>query len=214
MKFLKRLIKFVLFIIVIIALYNYFKPQINGFLEKKGVIIPHTVTDNLIIPSSVASSIPEEKINSLMSGSGQNLSVIRTDDGGLSVSLTQQARQTILSNFEDNIDDSFIKDMLSGNIISITHSEDYASFFVVADPGISEAERAGIVVKLFAAGRAYAALSGSETEDVQVDFTDRSSGRVIGTYNSSNIAAGLASDITSISGDLIGQVLSASGFIR
>lgn len=221
MKAIKKLLFLIVVIVICVMIYRSHKPQIVGFLNDHGINVPGVTDDTGILPvtrtytdengvTSVFVTIPptftegitQDELDSLVSSSEGRLAVMRESDGSLSLTMTPEYRDEILHEISSRYDALILDSLNGGNVIAINHSPDYSSFEVTCDPSISESEILTLTGKLFAVGKAYASLTGTENTVITVAIISQETGEVTNSYRSDNPAAGIASDVQEYTADL------------
>ncbi len=227
MKFLKKLILFIVVIAILVLVYRHYKDDIAGFLNDKGIHIPGITDDTDIFPSSetvvdaggnmsVVVSIPEtysrditdDHINQIVTGSEGRLTAVREEDGSLSLTLSDEYRNEILEQMNSYYDDAVINNLIGGNVVSIDHNHEYTVFTVSCVQGMSEGDILALTGKLFAVGKLYASFSGRSDTNICVVIVDSADSSVTNTYLSDKIGEGLASDAQQWAGNMIDQTVS------
>ncbi len=206
-------------VVVLIAAFVFFKPQIDNFLVSKGLkstsdLIPLPVTEtfynengdvmySISIPSSFSSFISQEQLNQIINSSNGVAQINQNSDGSVSVVMTPEVREEVLRNASTQCDENILSELVTGNIVSISHNQNYSEFYVTATDTTSEAELFTLSGKLFAIGEIYGAIEGSTDESCRVIIYSASTGEVINTFNSNNIAGDLTGDALQYFGDSI-----------
>jgi len=213
MKFLRRLIIFIIAAVLVVLCIRHYKPQIASFLNDKGISVPgitdnsqvfptsETITDEngqvkvvVSIPPTYASGMSDNQINDLVNGSEGRLTATRLSDGTITITVTDEYRDEILGQMGTYYDDIVISQLIEGKVIDITHNSDYSAFCVTCTPDMSETEILTVTGKLFAIGRLYGSFAGIENESIRVDVTDSQTGFITNSYTSDDMTAGLVSD--------------------
>lgn len=219
MKFLKNLFRFILVVAILFAAFIFFKPQIDSFLVSKGLkstsdLIPLPVSEtiyndngevmySLSIPASYNSFISQEQLNQIINSSNGVAQISQNSDGSVSVIMTPEVREEVLGNASTACDENILAEFIGGNIISITHNQSYSEFYVVASDGASEAELFTLSGKLFAIGEIYGAIEGNNSESTRVLIYSATTGELVNTFNSNNIAGDLTGDALQYFGNSI-----------
>ena len=226
MKFLKQLFVLIIVIIVGAFIYKHYKKEIAGFLTDKGINIPgitddskifptsNTVTDPngnssfvVNIPSAYTQNVTPDMISSIEQTSEGRLTASTNEDGSIELAMTPEYRQEIVNQISAYFDQTVLAELITGNIVAIDHNEFYSVFTVTCNPGIEENEVLTLAGKLFAAGKAYASLSGFSGDSILVVFVSSDTGEVRNSYRSDNIGEGIASDAGSLAEDLIDRTV-------
>ena len=224
MKFLRRLLVFIIVVAALVICFRHFKPQISSYLLDNGIDVPGITDDTAVFPtsrefidengnSSIALEIPaiylsevtQEQIDTFVYSSDGRIRVFSNDDGSMSITMTDEYRDEILLELSSNFDRNALQNLKDGNILDITHNEDYSVFTVTCHPDMGQTAKLSLANKLFAIGKAYAALDGRDETVVRVDFTVTGSGEISNSYSSDNVAAGIANDIQGWAGDMFEQ---------
>ena len=227
MKFLKRLITFIVVIAICFFLFRMFKPKIAECLMRKGISVPgitddvglfptsETITDAdgnvsvvVNLPATYTTEFSQEQLDELMRQSDGRLVAVKHDDGTATFTISEEYRDELLGQISDGFDDSVLATLTTGNVRYISHNEDYSVFTVVCDPAISESEILTLTGKLFAVGKLYASFAGHDEVTVRVDVITSEDGSVSNSYTSDNIAAGIATDAQNWAGDLFDNTVS------
>lgn len=213
MKFLRKLIVFIIAIIIAVYCYNRFKPEISDYLVSKGFQIPgitddakifpysQTVydesgTENIVLtfPSEYMKDLSSEQLDSFVEGTEGMVSYYYQEDGSVAFTMTSEGRQIILDNLSTELDQSLLNNLIGGNIISISHNSDYTFFTVITDSSVTESELLTLTGKLIGIGKAYSSIEGEEDNNIHIDVLNNESGMITNAYDSDNLGEGIASD--------------------
>lgn len=213
MKFIRKLIVFIIAAVLVVLCIRHYKPQIAEFFNDKGISVPG-ITDNsqvfptsesivdengqvkvvVNIPPTYASSMTDEQINDLVNSSEGRLTASRLPDGTVTLTVSDEYRDEILAEMGSYYDDIVISQLIEGKVINITHNADYSAFSVTCSPDMSETEILTVTGKLFAIGKLYGSFAGIENESIRVDITDSQTGFITNSYTSDDMTTGLVAD--------------------
>jgi len=222
-KKLKRLIFLIIIIVALVYGYRFLKE--NNYLnfgDNGSDILPSaqaTLSEDgqtlysIEIPSQYLGDLTQEKLNQLINGSSGILSATLNDDGSAKLLLTADGRSLVLNAVSKSFDSTFTEILAQDSVISITHSENFSSFEVTVDGSVSGESRLTLASKLFAVGKAYASLAGTDTENIQVVVINSDTQQIDKVYNSTGIARSALGDAVDFVGGAIGEGISriASG---
>lgn len=213
MRFIKRLVLFIIVIAVLVMCYRHYKPQIVRFFSERGINVPGVTDDQQLFPtsqvvvdeegnSSVVISVPStygdsitaEQLDQMMINSQGRLEAYKLDDGSISITVASEYRDEILSQMSSYYDDTVLNRLIEDKVISITHNSDYSSFSVTCAPDMSETELLSLTGKLFAIGKFYSSFAGVQNESIRVDIVNSQTGFITNTYLSDDVGQGLAND--------------------
>lgn len=226
-KFLRKLLVFVLVIVVLVLVYRHYKPQIAGFLLDKGINIPGVTDDIALFPTSetvvdengnvsvsvnlppaYTQSITQEHLDEMIRNSEGRLTASRNEDGSISIMVTEAYRDEILQQMSSYYDQSVINTLIGGKVLRIEHNDDYTVFTVTCEQGMSETEILTLTGKLFAVGKLYSSFAGHNDANICVVLVDSVDSSVSNTYVSDNIGDGIASDAQRWAGDAFDNAVS------
>lgn len=226
MRFIRRLIVFIVLVAAIVFCFKHFKPQISQTLLDYGIEVPGITDDTGLFPTSetvvddngnvnVVVSVPaqytqgltQEHIDQLVADSEGRIVASLNSDGTATFTVSEEYRDELLAEMGTYYDDTVISNLIGGNVLSITHNADYTGFTATCVPGMSETEILTLAGKLFAVGKLYASFSGNDAECIHVDIVDSEQGTVNNTYDSDNIGGGLANDASNWAVDVFDQAV-------
>ena len=227
MKFIRKLIVFIVLVVVIVLLYRHYKPQIADFLIDKGINIPGVTDDVEIFPSSetvtdqsgnvsivvsipplYSDSITDEHINQMMTESEGRFIATREDNGSVSITVSEEYRDEILNEMSSYYDDAVLNNLINGQVLSIEHNADYTVFTVTCVSGMPENDILTLTGKLFAVGKLYSSFEGRNDANICVIIVDSVDSSVTNTYVSDNIGEGLVNDAGNWAGDMFDNAVS------
>ncbi|MCQ2516212.1 MAG: hypothetical protein MJ094_05055 [Saccharofermentans sp.] len=220
MKFLKNLFKFILGVIVILVVLILCRPLIDRYLNSIGIetgtsnFIPMPVTEtfysnsgelmySVSIPATYNNLIPQSELNKILESSNGLVQINQNSDGSISCIMTPEVRSEVLYNASEACDNNVLTGLVTGNIVSINHNENYSVFYVVAQDNASEAELLSLSGKLFAIGEVYGALEGNQDDSCRIEVYSASTNQLVNTFNSNNIAGDVTGDAIEYLGDTI-----------
>ena len=226
MKFIRKLIVFIVLVAVLIFCFKHFKPQIASTLMDYGIEVPGITDDSVIFPTSetvvdengqvnVVVSVPatytqgltQDHIDQLVADSEGRIIANLNSDGTATFTVSEEYRDEVLADLSIYYDDTVISNLIVGNVLSITHNADYTVFTATCNPGMSETEILTLAGKLFAVGKLYASFSGNNDARIRVDIVDATNGTVTNSYESDNIGGGLANDAQNWAVDMFDQAV-------
>lgn len=213
MRFIKRLVLFIIVIAILVMCYRHYKPQIVNFFNERGISVPGVTDDQQLfptsqtvideeghtsvvvsVPSAYGDSITDEQLDQMVTNSEGRLVAEKLEDGSITLTIASEYRDEILSQISSYYDDAVLDRLLEDKVISITHNSDYSSFSVTCSPDISETQILSLTGKLFAIGKFYSSFAGVQNESIRVDIVDAQTGFITNTYLSDDMGQGLASD--------------------
>lgn len=220
MKFFKRLFKAIVTIIILFVAFIYFKPQIDSFLIDKGLktsstIVPMPVSESFTndlgesmylikIPALYSNWIQDDTLYEFLQVNNGYVQVHHNNDGSIDLVMQQELRDVVLLNASEVCDDRILSGFLTDNISSIDHNSDYSVFYVVADEETSETELISISGKLFVIGEVYSSIDDSSNEsNCRIEVYSSSTGDLINSFNSDNLAGDITGDALEHIGDSI-----------
>ena len=207
-KFLRKLLVFVLVIVVLVLVYRHYKPQIAGFLLDKGINIPGVTDDIALFPTS--ETVVDENGNvsvsvNLPPAYTQSITQEHLDE---MIRNSEGYRDEILQQMSSYYDQSVINTLIGGKVLRIEHNDDYTVFTVTCEQGMSETEILTLTGKLFAVGKLYSSFAGRNDANICVVLVDSVDSSVSNTYVSDNIGDGIASDAQRWAGDAFDNAVS------
>ena len=227
MKFIRKLIAFIVVIVTLVFVYRHYRTDISNYLISKGVEIPG-ITDNMEIfptsetivgengensvvvslPAVYSQNITEDHIEQMVANSDGRLIANRESDGSVTITVSDDYRDDILAQMSSYYDDSVINNLIEGKVLRIEHNDDYTVFTVTCESGMTESEILALTGKLFAAGKLYASFAGRDQVNICVILVDSQDSSVTNTYTSDNISQGLMADAQNWTSDMFDNAIS------